>query len=176
MKTLTDAHLQAERDRILKRSGPHSVRSALCGRFDCHGDAPDVHRRVKELMLMANRQAMARSWPGRRDWADLLSPWFKVACVSSAEWLELDYRMPKPETLPEAERTAARFATRWTVDGWLLRMDAARRDWLWGTAEVSSNDLVHVAIEPVGDPVAEMPGELLWLFHAAGAAGYQEQG
>lgn len=164
--------LELERRRLIEDPAPDERAPGTVAEaaFACRGDAGEVLGRVREMMLAANRQAMADGWPGRKAWADLLAPWFEAACVDAQEWLARDAERRAAADLPDGEAAAARFAAKWTVDGWLRAMHPNVRGWIWREGEAQGAERIRVSVERL-DSEAGLPGEVLWLFHAAGACG-----
>jgi hypothetical protein len=151
--------------------------------FYCFENADCVLRRVKELMLLVNTDAVGARWPSDRQWLQQLPKWFLQAGKKE---------MPTPDE----ERIRQAIAEKWGKDHptwpfppcdhmtplqWVHGMrpgatPGSRRNderiWYWWDALVVEPDIIKAAIDHLDMPVASP--FYRWAFNAAGAVAFYD--
>ena len=103
---------------------------------ECDGDASDVLKRAKQVLLIINEWCHEPNWPSLEEWSKLLPDWFVSAC-GPERTLE-EYEMERQESLKlSGEESIARArGKRWSLSGFTgclgpeSRLDPTYRMWI----------------------------------------------
>ena len=155
---------QAELERL--RYGPNINMNPAPGMsarliVRCPGNAPDVLRKCKELLVIVLEQDV-NNWPSLDAWRSLLPSWFVRQAEEevSPEQAEQRLRLSLEERI--------RLSKKWSVSAFVYWFQPNERHWFWWDATAENANLVSVTVLVEGLPFPW--GALEWLLRTSGAA------
>ncbi len=165
---MNDNERRLARERMKLTTHDKSIEDMGTVRFivTCNRNAPEVLRKAKEVLLLANEHALELG-PESEQWLSVLPQWFLDACKPRKSHAEEIEEAEQRAKLPYEQKIEYAKTARWSALDWAYWILPEERIWIWWDAICTDYNTIVVAVEVTDWPFPS--GALDWLFRACGA-------